>query len=81
MIPKAGGEYEYLMVSFGKLPGFLFIWTFIIIMIPTSFALTALTFADYALQPFYPDCDPPLSARLLLGAASISILYFLIKKP
>lgn len=78
MIPKAGGEYEYLMVSFGNLPGFLFIWTFIIIMIPASFALTALTFADYVLQPFYLTCDPPLSARLLLGAASISITQSLI---
>lgn len=71
MIPKAGGEYEYLMVSFGNLFGFLFIWTFIIIIIPASFALTALTFADYVLQPIYPSCEPPLTARLLLAASSI----------
>lgn len=75
MIPKAGGEYEYLMVSFGKLSGFLFIWTFIMIILPASFALTAITFADYVLQPFYPDCLPPKSARLLLAAASISKFF------
>ncbi|CAF1036527.1 unnamed protein product [Brachionus calyciflorus] len=74
MIPKAGGEYEYLMVAFGKLTGFLFIWTFIIVMIPSSFALSALTFADYALQPFYEGCSPPLAPRILLAAAAISIL-------
>lgn len=71
MIPKAGGEYEYLMLSFGKLPAFLFIWTFVIVMIPSSFALSALNFADYALQPFYNGCSPPLAARLALGAAAI----------
>ena len=68
-------RYEYLMISFGNLYGFLFIWTFIIVMIPASFALSALTFADYVLQPFYLTCEPPLSARLLLGAASISNEY------
>lgn len=76
MIPKAGGEYEYLMYSFGKLSGFLFIWTLVVIMIPASFALSAYIFADYILQPFYPTCDPPHSARLLLAAGSISIYFF-----
>ena len=71
MIPKAGGEYEYLMVAFGNLPGFLFIWTFITIIIPASFALTALTFADYLLKPFYLDCDAPLNARILIAAAAL----------
>ena len=33
------------MVAFGDLWGFLFIWTFTIIILPASFALTALTFA------------------------------------
>lgn len=77
MIPKAGGEYEYLMVSFGKLSGFLFIWTFIMIILPASFALTALTFANYILQPIYPDCDPPKSARLLFAAASICKIFLI----
>lgn len=71
MIPKAGGEYEYLMVAFGKLPGFLFIWTFIVVMIPASFALSALLFADYALQPFYPGCSIPTEARIFLAIAAI----------
>ncbi|CAF0717306.1 unnamed protein product [Brachionus calyciflorus] len=74
MIPKAGGEYEYLMVAFGKLSGFLFIWTFIIIILPATFALTALSFADYVLKPVYDDCEIPKNARLLLAAASILII-------
>jgi amino acid transporter len=71
MIPKAGGEYEYLKFQFGDLYGFLFIWTFIIIIIPASFALTALTFADYVLQPVFTSCEAPLEARLLLAASAI----------
>ena len=59
------------MNAFGNLPAFLFIWSFVIIMIPASFALTALTFADYTLQIFFENCDPPYSARLLLAAAAI----------
>ncbi len=30
MIPKAGGEYEYLMVAFSPVYGFLFIWAFVV---------------------------------------------------
>jgi len=50
MIPKAGGEYEYLMTAFGNLLGFLFVWAQLIIIIPTANAVAALTFADYLLQ-------------------------------
>lgn len=71
MIPKAGGEYEYLGTAFGDLPAFLFVWSFVVIVIPASFALTALTFADYALQPFFLDCLPPNNARLILAALAI----------
>lgn len=71
MIPKAGGEYEYLGAAFGDLVAFLFVWGFVIIIVPASFALTALTFSDYALKPFFLDCEPPYSARLCLAAAAI----------
>lgn len=71
MIPKAGGEYEYLGAAFGDLASFLFIWTFLTIVIPASFALTALTFADYALKPLYLTCEPPYYARLIIAALSL----------
>ena len=66
------GEYEYLGAAFGDLVAFLFVWGFVIIIVPASFALTALTFSDYALKPFFIDCEPPYYARLFLAAAAMS---------
>jgi solute carrier family 7 (L-type amino acid transporter), member 5 len=71
MVPKAGGEYEYLGVAFGPLPAFLFVWSFMIILVPSSCALSAIIFADYILKPLYVGCDPPAEVRLLLAACSI----------
>lgn len=65
------GEYEYLGAAFGDLVAFLFVWGFVIIIVPASFALTALTFSDYALKPFFLDCEPPYYARLCLAAAAM----------
>ena len=36
MIPKAGGDYEYILAAFGNLYGFLFVWSQLIIIIPTA---------------------------------------------
>lgn len=71
MIPKAGGEYEYIMAAFGNVWAFLFIWSFVVIIIPASLGLAALTFADYALEPFFPGCKPPNEARVGIAAAII----------
>ena len=71
MIPKAGGEYEYLMTAFGNLLGFLFVWAQLVIIIPTANAVAALTFSDYLLQPFFPDCDIPNLARICVAASAV----------
>lgn len=71
MIPKAGGDYEYIMTAFGSLYGFLFVWSQLIIIIPTANAVAALTFADYILQPIYPSCDAPLASRTLIAACAV----------
>lgn len=71
MIPKAGGDYEYIMTAFGSLYGFLFVWSQLIIIIPTANAVAALTFADYILQPIYPSCDAPLVSRTLIAACAV----------
>lgn len=75
-IVRSGGDYAYILESFGPLPAFLQLWVNLIIIRPTAQAIVALTFANYALQPFFPTCHPPALAIKLLAAVCISILLF-----
>lgn len=68
MIPKSGGDYAYIGVAFGPLPAFLYLWVALLILVPTGNAITALTFAQYLLQPFWPTCDAPVEAVRLMAA-------------
>lgn len=68
MIPKSGGDYAYIGVAFGRLPAFLYLWTALLILVPTGNAITAITFAQYLLQPFYVNCVAPETAVQLLAA-------------
>ncbi|XP_051154060.1 large neutral amino acids transporter small subunit 2 [Leptopilina boulardi] len=68
MIPKSGGDYAYINDAFGPLPAFLYVWVALFILVPTGNAITALTFAQYILQPLWPGCDPPRDAIRLLAA-------------
>jgi L-type amino acid transporter 5 len=79
MLPVSGGEYAYIMESFGPLPAFLFMWVALIVIVPSGNAILALTFANYLLQPFWPDCVPPDLAVRLISAAVIGT--FLLIEP
>lgn len=68
MIPKSGGDYAYIGVAFGPLPAFLYLWVALLILVPTGNAITALAFAQYLLQPYWPMCDPPYWAVRLIAA-------------
>lgn len=68
MIPKSGGDYAYISDAFGPLPAFLYLWVALFVLVPTGNAITALTFAQYILQPAWPGCEPPYEAVRLLAA-------------
>ncbi|XP_041930218.1 b(0,+)-type amino acid transporter 1-like isoform X1 [Alosa sapidissima] len=74
MITKSGGEYPYLMEAFGPVMAFLYSWTTIIVLKPSSFAIIALSCAEYAATPFYPGCTPPLLVTKSLAAATIFLI-------
>ena len=38
---------------------------------PAGNAIIALTFANYILEPFYPECEPPQDAVRLIAAMLI----------
>ncbi|XP_066591125.1 large neutral amino acids transporter small subunit 1 isoform X2 [Prorops nasuta] len=75
-IPKSGGDYAYIHEAFGPLPAFLYLWAANLIFVPTTNAIMGLTFAQYVLQPFFPNCPIPDSSTRLLAAAVICILTF-----
>jgi hypothetical protein len=75
MIPKSGGDYAYISEAFGPLPAFLYLWVALLVLVPTGNAITALTFAQYILQPAWPTCEPPYEAVRLL-AAVITCKYY-----
>lgn len=76
MITKSGGEYSYLMEAFGSLVAYLYSWTTVMVLKPSSFAIITLSFAEYASTPFYPGCTPPLVVTKCLSVAAICKFYF-----
>lgn len=74
MIPKSGGDYAYISEAFGPLPAFLYLWVALFILVPTGNAITALTFAQYILQPVWPTCEPPYAAIRLIAAVIMCLL-------
>ena len=76
MIPKSGGDYAYIGEAFGPLPAFLYLWMAMLVIMPAGNAIIALTFANYILQPFYPECDAPPEAIKLIAACVICKYVF-----
>ena len=70
-ITRSGGDYAYIMEAFGPMPAFLQLWVSLIVMRPTTQAIVALTFAQYAAKPFFMECQPPEQAVRLLAAVCL----------
>uniref|UniRef100_A0A224XFU9 Putative amino acid transporter n=1 Tax=Panstrongylus lignarius TaxID=156445 RepID=A0A224XFU9_9HEMI len=73
-ITRSGGDYAYILEAFGELPAFLRLWAALLIIRPTTQAIVALTFAQYAAKPFFYDCSPPPIAVTLLAATALCLL-------
>ncbi|KDR11465.1 Y+L amino acid transporter 2, partial [Zootermopsis nevadensis] len=73
-ITRSGGDYAYIMEAFGPLWAFLQLWVNLIVLRPTTQAIVALTFAQYAAKPFFLDCSPPENAVRLLAAVCLCLL-------
>ena len=77
-ITKSGGEYAYLKEAFGRIPAFLFAWTSMIIILPSSGAIMSLIFAEYVAKPFYPDCEAPVAVLKLLACLCLGKVICLL---
>ncbi|XP_075906472.1 b(0,+)-type amino acid transporter 1 isoform X2 [Nelusetta ayraudi] len=74
MITKSGGEYPYFMEAFGPIVAYLYSWTTVMVLKPSSFAIITLSLAEYASTPFYPGCTPPSVVTKCLAAAAILLI-------
>lgn len=75
-ISRSGGDYAYILEAFGPLPAFLRLWVALLIIRPTTQAIVAITFAQYAAKPFFPYCDPPGQAVTILAAVCLCKFCF-----
>lgn len=65
---KSGGDYTYLNIMYGDLIPFMYLWVVIVVTGPAGKAIGAITFANYVLAPFFPDCViPPTAIRMIAG--------------
>ena len=72
--PEAGGGYVYITETFGRLPAFLYGWTFLIIINSGGIAAVAVTFARYTTDLFHLSSGyiKPLAAALLIVLSGIN---------
>lgn len=79
LVPKSGGEYAYILRTFGFRPAFLVIYTFVLVGRPAAIIAVSLSFAEYAVAPFYLGCSS-LPQVLLKGVAATCILVLMLVK-
>lgn len=75
-IADSGGDYSYIKLAYGPCVSFLYLWVTVLIILPASNALAALTFANYVIKPFFVDCSPPENAVRFFALTIILILVW-----
>ncbi|UPR00609.1 amino acid transporter [Chloropicon primus] len=54
-LPSAGGDYEYIRVAFGNMPGFTYAWMMYIFLQACTTCMQALTFSTHISCKLFPD--------------------------
>ncbi|KAK3600938.1 hypothetical protein CHS0354_004147, partial [Potamilus streckersoni] len=70
LIPKSGAEYPYLFEAMHPIVAYLFAWTKVIVLQPSSLAIVCLTFAEYV-ATFMDYCGSPQIPIKLIAALVI----------
>ena len=67
VLPKAGGEYAFVMESFGPLAAFTTLWANAFVVRPVSFVIMGRVAGQYVIQLFFPNCELPEVIAPLFG--------------
>ncbi|XP_063974025.1 b(0,+)-type amino acid transporter 1 [Diachasmimorpha longicaudata] len=77
MNTSSGAEYAYFMDAFGAPPAFLFSWTSTLVLKPSQMAIICLSFAQYAVEAFASDCQPPEHLVKLVALLAIVLILLI----
>ena len=75
MIPESGGEYSYILRVYGKIPAYLYSWTFCLVINSGGMAIISLVTGQYAMKPFYIDGNPP---DILSKSVAVFVLILIV---
>lgn len=75
MNTSSGAEWAYFMDAFGAAPAFLFSWVSTLVLKPSQMAIICLSFAQYAVEAFVSECDPPILVVKMVGLLAIGMYY------
>lgn len=73
LITKSGAEYPYMMAAMGRVVAFLFAWTKIIVLTPSSMAIICLTFAEYVMSLMEFCGEPQIPKKMIAALAMITL--------
>lgn len=71
MNTSSGAEWAYFMDAFGSAPAFLFSWVSTLVLKPSQMAIICLSFAQYAVEAFVSECNPPPIAVKMVALLAI----------
>ncbi|VDM34437.1 unnamed protein product [Hydatigera taeniaeformis] len=74
-IQKSGGEYAYILEAFGGLPAFIVLWITFVILGGVGCAANSIVFAQYMLQPVYPDCTIPGPTVNMIALCGLMLIF------
>ncbi|KAM4695348.1 b(0,+)-type amino acid transporter 1-like [Discoglossus pictus] len=74
VIKESGGEYIYILRTFGPIPAFLLAYSSVFVVRPAGIAAISLSFAEYVVTTFYQDCPSPDMVIKCTAATCILVL-------
>ncbi|KAK7793926.1 hypothetical protein R5R35_011856 [Gryllus longicercus] len=77
MNTSSGAEYAYFMDAFGSLPAFLFSWVSTLVLKPSQLAIICLSFAQYAVEAFSSECEPPTLVVKVVAVLAIAVILLI----
>ncbi|XP_067004507.1 b(0,+)-type amino acid transporter 1 [Anabrus simplex] len=77
MNTSSGAEYAYFMDAFGCVPAFLFSWVSTLVLKPSQMAIICLSFAQYAVEAFVSECEPPGTVVKMVAVLAIALILFI----